>query len=46
MRNVSDADYMHTKKVFKDFESKHLGEYHDLYLKINALLLGDVFGCV
>ena len=31
------------KRVFKDFEMKNLGEYHDLYLKNNTLLLVPVF---
>ena len=31
------------KRVCKDFEIKSLGEYHDLYLKSNTLLLTDVF---
>ena len=38
----TDADYMHAKRVCKDFKIKHLGEYHDLYLKRYALRLADV----
>ena len=33
MEDITDADYMHAKRVCKDFEMKKLGEYHDLYLK-------------
>ena len=43
MEDITDADYMHGKRVFKGFEIKNLGEYHDLYLKSDALLLADVF---
>ena len=32
MEDITDADYMHAKRVFKYFEIKTLGEYHDLYL--------------
>ena len=42
MDDIADPDYMHAKRVCKDFEIKNLGEYHDLYLKSNTLLLGDV----
>ena len=43
MEDITDANYMHAKRVFKDFEIKDLGEYHDLYLKNDTLLLADVF---
>ena len=43
MESITDADYAHAKRVCKDFEIKHLGEYHDLYVQSDTLLLGDVF---
>ena len=43
MEDITDADYAHTKRVCRDFKTKKLGIYHDLYLQINALLLADVF---
>ena len=43
MEEITDADYIHGKRICKDFEIKSLGEYHDLYLKSNTLLLTDVF---
>ena len=42
MEDITDADYAHAKRVCKDFELKHLGEYHDLYVQSNALLLANV----
>ena len=32
MEGISDADYVHAKRVCKDFEIKKWGEYHDLYV--------------
>ena len=43
MDDITDADYMHAKRVCKDFEIKNLGEYHDLYHKSDILLLVHVF---
>ena len=43
MEDITDADYAHAKIVCKDFEIKNLGEYHDLYVQSNTLLLADVF---
>ena len=43
MKDITDADYAHAKRVCKDFEIKNLGEYHDLYLQSNTLLFADVF---
>ena len=41
--DITDTDYMHVNKVFKEFKLKHLGEYHDLYAQSDTLLAADVF---
>ena len=43
MENIDDIDYRHGKNVFKKFKLKNLGEYHDLYVQSDPLLLADVF---
>ena len=43
MEDITDADDIYVKGVCKDFEIKKLGEYHDLYLKSDTLVLADVF---
>ena len=44
MEDITDADYAHAKRVCKGFEIKNLGEYHDLYVQNDTLLLADAFG--
>ena len=43
MEDITDADYMHAKRVSKDFKITNLGEYHALYVQSELLLLADVF---
>ena len=43
MEDITDADYAHAKRICKDFEIKNLGEYYDLYVQNDTLLLADEF---
>ena len=43
MENIDDIDYRHGNNVFKRFKLKNLGEYHDLCVQGDTLLLADVF---
>ena len=42
MENIDDIDFRHGN-VFKRFKLKNLGEYHDLYIQSDTLLLADGF---
>ena len=43
MEDISDIDYRHANNVFKRFKLENLGDYDDLYVQSDALLLADVF---
>ena len=43
MSGISDGDYEHARKVWKEFGIKNMGEYHDLYLRTDVILLANVF---
>ena len=43
MENIDDIDYRNGNNVFKIFKLKNLGEYHNLYVQSDTLLLADVF---
>ena len=41
--NISDDDYHQVQKAWSTFSIRDLGEYHDLYLKTDVILLTNVF---
>ena len=41
--NVTDQDYEHAINVWNKFNMKTFGDYHDIYLKSDVLLLADIF---
>ena len=43
LENISETDYAYANNVFKKFNINNLGEYHDLYVRSDTLLLADIF---
>ena len=40
---VIDQDYEHACTIWRDFGIRNLGEYHNLYLRTDIILLANVF---
>ena len=43
MEDIDDIEYRHGNNVFNKFKLNNLGDYHDLYVQSDTLLLADVF---
>ena len=43
MEDITKVDHRHAKRVFKRLNNKNLGDYQDLYVQSDTLLLADVF---
>ena len=43
MSKISEDDYQHAQRVWKEFGIRNLGDYHDLYLRTDVVLLANVF---
>ena len=43
MEDIRDVDYRYAKRVLKYFNNENLGDYHDLHVQSDTLLLADVF---
>ena len=42
MEDITDDITMHARRVWKYFEIKNLGAYHDIYFQSDTLLLADL----
>ena len=42
MSSISSNDYQHAQRVWKEFRIHNLGDYHDLYLRTDVVLLANV----
>ena len=42
LEDIIDKDYTHAQKVFEVLKFKNVGDYHDVYVQSDTLLLADV----
>ena len=43
MSSISEEDYQHAQRVWKEFRIHNLGDYHDLYLRTDVVLPANVY---
>ena len=43
LSTISGNDYQHVQRVWEEFGIRNLGDYHDLYLRTDVVLLANVF---
>ena len=43
LEGITDEDYNHAQKIRDVFKIRNLGEYYDLYVQSDTLLLADIF---
>ena len=43
MSSISEDNYQHAQKVWEEFGIRYLGDYHDLYLRTDVVLLANVY---
>ena len=43
MKSITDVDYRHAKRLFKNLNNKNIGDYHNFYVQSDTLLLENVF---
>eukprot|EP00760_Papus_ankaliazontas_P009483 PhM_4_TR14086/c5_g1_i4/m.107049 len=43
LKGISDNEYEHAQNVWRQLKCNTFGDYHDIYLKTDVLLLTDVF---
>ena len=43
MSSISSDYYQHAQRVWGEFGIRHLGDYHDLYLRTDVVLLANVY---